>query len=259
MNQSPAERYFLHLANADYLGGERRWPILRHDEIRVWEVLIGAIFCFGAALVCGVIFAQSYITYTDLRDNGVTMEGIVVRHREDCSGRGACRHYLTYTYVVNDKSYRAEQKVSRNRYSDLPDGSSVALLVATDENQPTHVRIEGTNEPPILWGIAAVGSGIAGVGMLIYQQRKRGHETIYREAGQVVIGQIHPIEAGYEWHWRHRRVFYAKIGVTFTSPTTQQVINRILVSHLITLKRRMPPDGAEIAIYYVDDQYWWVL
>lgn len=254
--------FFLHRANRDYLLGKRRVPILRHRGMLPRHYVALAIIAIGLTLFFGWGYYVSQNDYIELRDQGVTTTGEVIRlHKQ--GGFKYSRYSLgpsydmTYEFTINGADYRRRQNISSEQFESTQTGQFVEVLYSPSD--PSVSVLDGTNSSPILIFIIALAFGaLAGlvVGKGLYDYRL---EVGYNKEGTLVLGEI----IGLKWDkyvLARRDGFHANtLDVTFESPHDQQKITGS-VRHGWSLSRQYAPHkGDTIAIFYVDAEHWWVL
>lgn len=251
---SAAVPYYLHPANVAYVEGRRSTPILRHKQVWVRPLMIGIILSWAVVLaLASAYYFKTYVPYVELRDYGVLTEGVVLGRKQHCI-RSDCHTDVTYQYTFNGVTYTDTQRLSYNTRLDT--GVPVKLLVSP--SQPDITAVEGRNSLKYnqLAGVAvAVFFALIPLTIGLLRRRREPKPT---SNGTVVKGHLIGAEAG------STRVYgqgmdSAQLTVHFVSPLTNRPLERRVTCEIRNLAQHLPPANASVAIYFVDDQRWWVL
>ncbi len=238
------EPFLLNPSNAPLVEQERERRA-RRRKVGRWTFVAGAVLLLVVAVLWGVL-VPFWVRWFDYERNGVSVPGTVERRVQ----AGDNDYRLRYRYTVNNADYEAEQRVTREEFDRLAEGTPVTVIVLPDDPASPWLAANTPEGWLRNWLTALVAALTLLALLLMLSAILRRRRALRIEAPAILTGQLLACEGVED----DDGDFKVRVSFRFRSPSGQTLTGQARQIRNDLRTRPLPPAGAPVAIYYRHDR-----
>jgi hypothetical protein len=170
--------------NRSYLEGKSNYV---HTEANGCIVIFLSVFFFAGLFLITMVMREWY-SYVLLQSQGVSVVGQFVSKEWDSDSDGDT-FYVTYSYVVADRTYTNTESISRDQYASADNGEPLLLTYAAGDPTVSIIGKPDASMPLFMTLFMIFWCGLTW-SMFFYMLRRWLLTKRLSRSGQVVVGEV---------------------------------------------------------------------